>query len=406
MSAYVAPGFVARLSAFYGAIFFVIGVQAPFLPLWFDWKGLGPREIAVVMALPLLLRLVVTPTVAYLADRADAHRSAILAMAWSGFCALVALAFAEGFLAILLATLAFTLLWSTVIPLTEVIAMRGVRRAGLDYGRMRLWGSLTFIAASFLGGIAVERSGPAAALWLLIAGGLATALVAHAMPATAGETRSNDARVTAPRTGARDILALLARPELALFMVAAGSVQASHAVFYTFGVIHWRSVGISTTWCGILWAVGVVTEIALFLGSKRAVARFGPIGLLALGGTAGVLRWTVTAFDPPLAGLLAVQVLHGLTFGATHLGAVHYISRTFPEGRQGTVQALHSSVTAGIAMAGATALAGVLYAGYGAASYLAMAAFALVGQIACVLLARQAKYGHNPGASTDNPHRG
>ena len=147
--------------------------------------------------------------------------------------------------------------------------------------------------------------------------------------------------------------------------------------------------------------------------TKLEVLTDGPFGLgtrwretrVMFGREATEVMW-VTAFDPPLAGLLAVQVLHGLTFGATHLGAVHYISRTFPEGRQGTVQALHSSVTAGIAMAGATALAGVLYAGYGAASYLAMAAFALVGQIACVLLARQAKYGHNPGASTDNPHRG
>ena len=56
--------------------------------------------------------------------------------------------------------LMFAVAWTTIMPLTETVAMSGVKAAGLDYGRMRLWGSLSFIAASFCGGWVVERLGP------------------------------------------------------------------------------------------------------------------------------------------------------------------------------------------------------------------------------------------------------
>src|SRR6202008_1618585 len=68
---------------------------------------------------------------------------------------------------------------ATVIPLSETMAMRGVRAAGLDYGRMRLWGSLSFIAASFGGGLAVDRFGAQAAVWLRVGGAVLTVLAAH-----------------------------------------------------------------------------------------------------------------------------------------------------------------------------------------------------------------------------------
>ena len=91
------------------------------------------------------------------------------------------------------------------------------------------------------------------------------------------------------------------------------------------------------------------------------------------------------AFDPPLAALVVLQILHALTFGATHIGTVHFIAQNIPAERAGTAQALQSSVTAGIAMGGATLLAGQLYGPFGATSYLAMAVLGAVGLAAALL---------------------
>ena len=94
-------------------------------------------------------------------------------------------------------------------------------------------------------------------------------------------------------------------------------------------------------------------------------------------------------FDPPLALLVPLQILHGVTFGATHLGAIHFMGRTVPEGQAGTAQALYASVTGGIAMGGAMLLAGPLYAAYAGRAYWAMAVVAAVGLGASLVLLRE-----------------
>ena len=111
--------------------------------------------------------------------------------------------------------------------------------------------------------------------------------------------------------------------------------------------------------------------------------------LMAAGALAGVVRWSAMAADPPLAGLVMLQALHGLTYGATHIGAVHYITASVPPALAGTAQALYASVTAGIAMGLATLLAGQLYEASGGLAYLAMAGLSLAGLAASLVLLRK-----------------
>jgi PPP family 3-phenylpropionic acid transporter len=176
------------------------------------------------------------------------------------------------------------------------------------------------------------------------------------------------------------------RPFL-LLLLASGAVQAAHAVLYTFATLHWRALGLSATSAGALWAVSIATEIAIFAFAGRIVARGNPANLIVLGAAAAVVRWTVMGFDPPLSVLLPLQALHGLTFGATHLGAMHYIARTVDEAFTATAQALHAASTSGVCMAAAMLGAGELYAAYAGRAYWGMAAIAGAGLLAGLLLA-------------------
>jgi PPP family 3-phenylpropionic acid transporter len=220
-------------------------------------------------------------------------------------------------------------------------------------------------------------------LWLIVAGSLATFVSALVLPADPEAVRGG---------GPRPTFALLAASQLAprflLFLAGAAAVQSSHAVFYTFGVIEWQRQGIPATWCALLWAVGVTVEIGLFAFSGALVARLGAIGLLLTGALAGVLRWTAMAFDPPLAALFPLQALHGFTFGAAHLGALHFISVNVPASEAATAQALYASVTAGIGLGLATVAAGPLYGALGGHAYLPMAILCLAGTLGTYWLAR------------------
>lgn len=380
-----AHGYAARVALFFGGLFLVYGVLVPYLPVWLAGRGLSAGEIGFITAAPLFVRLGVTPFVSLLADRSGRHRHIIIALSWVALLAAMALSQLYGFGAILLVAVLLALAVSTIMPLTETVAVAGVRDFGLDYGRMRLWGSLTFILATFLGAVLVDRFGSATALWLIIASTLATVAASHLLPSPgAAEVEAARAARDGPLTAE---VGMLARHPLFLtFLVGVGLLQGAHAAFYTFGALHWSSQGFSGLWVGSLWAIGIIAEIALFAWSGDVVGRIGPARLLVLGGTAAVFRWAVMSLDPPLAVLVPLQLLHALSYGATHLAAIHFISRAVPARAAGTAQSLYATVAAGIAMGTSTLAAGIIYARWGGLAYAAMALLAGVGLLAALKL--------------------
>lgn len=392
-----ARAFALRVGLFFAALFLIYGIHLPYLPMWLDWRGLSASEIGTVTAAPFFVRLVVTPVVAVYADQHGAHRGLVVALAWSAVGAALALAAAPGFWTILVLAVALSLVVTTIMPLVETVAVSGVRSGGLDYGRMRLWGSVAFVVATFAGGAVIERAGAASGMTMIVAATVATALASHLLPHPRLEARTKPASVRVPRLG--EAMALLRSPVFVTFLIAAGAIQGAHATFYTFGALHWRSQGISAATTGALWTVGVGAEIALFAWSGWVMQRVWATTLLIAGGVAAVVRWTAMAFDPPLAMLFPLQVLHGFTYGAAHLGAIHLIARAIPDATAGTAQALYATVAAGIAMGGATLLSGQLITRLGGSgAYLGMALLAAVGLAAALAVRRSWDGERLPGA--------
>lgn len=369
--------FAIAVASFYGALFIIYGTHVPFMPLWLDWSGLSAGEISAVMAVPFFLRLFVTPTIALAADHAGTHRRYLIVLAWFALAFVLALAMVRSFWPILLIAVPLIISFSTLMPLIETIAVHGVRSRGLDYGRMRLWGSLTFVAASFFGGMAITHFGGGTGVWLIAIGCALTLIVAYALPASEHSAPASDAgglklwSAAAPRQ-------LLAEREFQLFLLAAGLVQAAHATFLTFGTLLWHKQGLSATWSGALWAIGVFAEVLLFSVSGRVARWFGAAELIAIGAGVSVLRWAALAAEPPLILLVPLQILHGVTYGASHIGAIHFIHDAIPREKSGSAQALYATVASGLAMGAATLIAGAVYARAGALSYLAMAAIAAI----------------------------
>jgi PPP family 3-phenylpropionic acid transporter len=379
--------FAVRVALFYGALFVFYGMHTPFLPVWLNWRGLSSAEISIVIAAPLFLRLFVSPFIAMAADGSGTHRWYLVVLAWMSLAFVLALAASPAFSAILLFAVALMLCNSTIMPLVETVAVTGVRHRGLDYGRMRLWGSLSFVAANFVGGFAIYSFGGGAGIWLIAIGCVLTVLAAHYLPPD--QRAEETIRPTLPIWRSSALHELLGQKEFCFFLVAAGLVMAAHATFFTFGILLWQKQGISAAWCGTLWAIGVFAEVMLFSVSGRAVARIGAARLIALGAAAWILRWSVMAFEPPLAVLIPLQLLHGATYGASHIGAIHFIHERVARDKQGTAQSLYATMAAGVALGGATLIAGWIYARAGSFSYLGMVAISVVSLAAALWLVRQ-----------------
>ncbi|MFW2392438.1 MAG: MFS transporter [Methyloceanibacter sp.] len=392
------PSLAWRLGFLYAALFLVIGCYLPYMPVWLSWRTLSADQIAILLATPLYIRIVFTPVISFVADLLGNRRGIVIALAWGSLGSFALLWVSDGFWQMMLAIALLAVNWTTIMPLVETIAISGIRKSGLDYGRVRLWGSLTFIGASLAAGIVIQFRDAGTVLPMLMT---ATALLIFAAYLVPRDVEPKRQGSPVRRLRLRHAFALARAPLFLLFLLAAAMIQGSHALLYAFGSLHWRAQGFSGGTIGALWSIGVIAEVALFAVSGRLVSYVGSTRLMVLAGGAAVVRWAVLALDPPLLATGLVQTLHALSFGATHLAAIHFLTHAVPEDRSATAQGLYAAVVAGLVLGSVTIACGPLYEAYGGQAYAAMVLLAGIGTAAAALLGRHWQGGLVVG---DQPH--
>lgn len=374
----------ARLAFYYFAIFIVAGVHMPFWPVWLTARGLSAGDIGLLTGIAMVMRVITGPLIAFASDRVGRRRgqivlfSVLLGLSFSLFF------FAHSFAAIFLVTLLTSTLIPSIMPLIDTLTLVQSAQGRVDYGRVRLWGSISFIAVSMAGGFVLSRAGTGMILPMVLAGCVVTVAAALLLP------RENTPATDAPKQRARwrEALLLCRDRRFLLFMAAGSLIQAAHAVYYTFGTLNWQRLGLDGTLIGGLWALGVISEIFLFAFSGRVMARFGPAALMVLGGAAGMVRWTLTAFSPGIGLLIPLQCLHAFTFGATHLAAMQFITRAAPAHLAVTAQGVYAAISTGIVIGSVTYASGFAYSAFGSLAYMGMASLCALGCLCALHLRR------------------
>jgi PPP family 3-phenylpropionic acid transporter len=364
-----------RLCFFMAFLFLGLGVQLPFLPLWLADRGLSTAEIAVVLSGQILIRALGAPLGTFLADRYKRPVPLIRLLPLLCAASYLVLSFTHGFEAIFLVAVLAAVFLSPVGPIAENFAMVESAKAGLDYGRQRLWASISFIIGTLVSGFALEVMATSTAVLLIAVSYAALGLAGFVLPdvkpkAAAGQMMA--------RASPRDVLRLFRSHVFVIFLLAISIAQASHAMLYGFGSLHWEQLGISKGTIGILWGIGVCAEVVFFFFSGRLLPRFAPILLILIGCLLGVLRWTATAFDPPLWLLVPLQTLHAATFALTHFGTLHFLMQNVPSSLRNSAQGLYTACSAGLFLMLATAAVGPLFDAFAGRAYLAMAAMSLI----------------------------
>lgn len=369
------------LSATFAALCFGLGVHLPYFPLWLADRGLSAAEVGILMAAPLIARVATLPLTTHAADRFGDLRIAITIFALISMVLAIAVGFFREFWPLLMLTLMIGAFWGAIMPILDGLTMTVARRSDLDYGRVRLWGSLSFIAASISVGVLVDWTSihviiPLIAISLALLAAIAMLIPKTGQPAHADPPRLID--------GIRQLVRV---PGLPLLLVGAALVQSSHAFLYVFGSIHWKALGYSETLIGVLWAIGVIAEITFFAVSGSILARFGVQALLVVGALMAVLRWTVMAFDPPLLWLFALQLLHAGTFATIHLAMVNALGRAMDQRYAAMAQGVYFAAL-GLFNGVSFLSTGLIYDRFAGSGQLVMAATALVGLILILMSGR------------------
>lgn len=344
-----------------------------FIPLWLKAMGALPGEIGVLLAIPLILRLLTVAPFSAWAGRRGLVRNSIVVTSL-GAAALVALLLGRpdhaGRIAIVLA---FSMMWDQIPVLVDSYAVMAVRSHGLDFGRMRVWGSIAVVLSTASAGWAFDRLGiealPLICALLLFLPAIAAALL-----------RSDRHLATVEAGGGGSWRDVIGDRKLMRAMAAASLIMGSHGVLSSFGAIQWAAHGISTSTIGLLQALAVSAEILAFWFGTKLLGRRDPSLLLCIAAAAAVLRWLIMAADPGVPVLIATQLLQGVTATGAILGMMLVIAARVPVQTSAAAQGLNA-VLLGVVLAVVTAGSGLLWA-YGTAfAYFAMAILAALGVI-------------------------
>lgn len=371
-----ARGVAWRISLFYIALFIGPGIWLPFWSVWLESRGLTAAEISIVVSAGIWLRLIAGPAAAHRVDRSGRRRGAIVLLAWGSLLTFLPFWWAQGFWPLFMLAILYATLWAPITPFAENMALLAAARHGLQYGRLRLWGSLSFMLTAYLAGLWLKGRDDDWIYALLLAAMAVLALSSYLLP---------DIRLPLdrPRLGAPALRLLRNRLFLA-FLGANACLQSTHAMLYTFGTLHWREAGLSDAQIGFLWAEGVLAEVILFAVGQRVGLKIGGAGLLLLAAAGGLLRWSLTGVVEDFPFLVLLNLLHAATFGCAHLGAMRLMADGVDPDASATAQSLYTAANAAM-LAMATLAIGPIFAALSGLTYLVMLPLSLAGG-ACALL--------------------
>lgn len=324
-----------RLAAFYFAFFLYAGLMVAYFPSYLAARGLSAAQIAVVLALPQVVRIFAPALWGWIADRTGAQRGVvILGCAANAACfALVPLAPSLAGIAALVA--AASLVSAAALPLVEAITLGALAGQSGRYGPIRVWGSIGFIVAVLAGGAWLDRHAATTLPPALVLLGLASVASAAALPRAGAHARSPQLAFALPRA-ARALLA------------CGFSMALAHGTLYAFLTLHLQQVGYSTSLIGMLWTLGVLAEILVFMALPAIFRRARLSAILLASCLIGAVRFLLIGWAAEwLWVLAAAQVMHAATFGAFHAASVAAIHRLFPAPAQARGQTLFSSIAYG-----------------------------------------------------------
>jgi MFS transporter, PPP family, 3-phenylpropionic acid transporter len=371
-----APGWQPwRVGLFFAAYFASAGALAPYLPLYLDERGLSAAQIGVIMAVASAMRLVGSNVWGWLADHVDDRLRVLRFTAVAAAVSFLPMLFPGGFGYVLVTMFAVNFFMTGQIPIAEAITatqLRNAPQAAASYGRLRLWGSASFVVVVLGLGALFDAAGIALQPWVVLALLAATAAVGwlvRDVPQTPGHEEPVSVR------------ARLREPRVRWFFASVLAMIFAHGALYTYFSLHLAQLGYSKTAIGVYWVLGVFFEIAFFYKQGPLFARFDVFRLMAACFVLAAIRFALIAeFAHSLVLLALAQALHAATFAVHHSASILTIQRWFAGRAAARGQALYVSIGYGAGGTAGSLVAAALWTSVGAsAAFLSSSVAALLG---------------------------
>ena len=316
---------------FYFLFFVGAGLWVAYLPPYFAARGLGAAEIAWVLALPQLARIVAPTAWGTFADRYGAQRAIVVLACGAGVLCYALMPRVSGFAGFAWLMGLTSLVGTAALPLVEAITLGVLAGHTGRYGPIRLWGSIGFMLAVFAGGTWLDFESVHALPYAMVVVMIGAVAVGLTLPTPVVHTAASGP--------------LVVNSAAVLLLASSFFMAVAHGTLYAFFTLHLQRLGYEGSLIGFLWMLGVLGEIGVFLFLPAFFRRFALSTILVASAACGVARFLAIGWAADwLFVLLAAQLLHAATFGSFHAAAVATVHRVFPPQAQARGQSLFSSI--------------------------------------------------------------
>jgi PPP family 3-phenylpropionic acid transporter len=240
---------------------------------------------------------------------------------------------------ILIITVCYGIFYAPLISFLEAFSIDHLGSRKKDYGRLRVWGSISFIAVVIILGKMIDSFSIDIIIRLILIGSILQAMVSFKIPASQ--------RDAVPLATQRKTFF---SKQVLVFLMCAFLMLVSHGTYYGFFSIHLENLGFDKTFIGISWALASVAEIIVMLKSKAIFKAFSLQSVLLFSFGSACVRWLILFAAQSAVTILLTQVLHAFTYGAFHMASILYIDALTPRESKTFGQAVNNAVTYGLGM--------------------------------------------------------
>lgn len=346
-----------RLSSSYFFYFALLGLISPYLGIYLDGKGFDSRQVGEILAIITVTKIVAPSLWATLADKTANPMAIIRLGAFLALLSFSALFWLNQYWPITFCLALFTLFWTAILPQLEVHTLTSLRHSNKIYARVRLWGSLGFIAFAVIAGEVMSSFGYQSfnSIGLIILLGLfiSTLLLTPIKSVNAAKNKVKEQE---------SIKSKLLEGKVIRFFIAGLLLQVSFGPYYGFFALYLRDLHYSGLAIGLIISLGVVAEVLAFIYMGAIFKRFSLNSLLVFSLAITSLRWFLM---PEVASsvlwLGVIQLSHAASFAIYHSASMQFISKHFSKNQQGRGQGIYLGGVYGIGGALGAYLTGILW---------------------------------------------
>ncbi|MGV0982127.1 MAG: MFS transporter [Polynucleobacter sp.] len=330
----------------FGSFFFLyfayVGLVSPYASLFFLDRGFSVIEIAVLMSMLQITRIVGPFSWGWLSDYLSDRIGIIRFCACLAAVIFLCIFFLQSYIAFFIWMFVLHTILSSLMPLGESATVHALfKDNSFDkrYGRLRLWGSIGFIAMVLFAGELFQRKG--IELYPIVGAVILTFLALITF-------RLHEPKMERRKMVKGELLIVLFNPDVRWFLLSGFFMIFAHAALYVFYSLYLADLGYDKFQIGLFWALGVGAEVIFFYFQSKVLSRLDAEVVLQIAFGIGVFRFILIAFFPITWVLILAQLMHAGTFGAHHSAATKLLQRWFTGPLQARGQALMATVSYGL----------------------------------------------------------